>query len=112
MTYIGHLHTDQLLAELKEIWQQIPNLENYDNVIDLRFHRGNASWHTVKEIGDQWDHHFGGKGPKRRTAFLSDQKSFNILIKAIRAVLPNQVFNVFTDREKAVAWIERQRHTE
>ncbi|WP_421783867.1 hypothetical protein [Kiloniella litopenaei] len=49
MVYIGTLHHEQLVPEVVEIWKSIEHLERYNNLIDLRFHKGDVGWHTVKK---------------------------------------------------------------
>ncbi len=108
MVYIGTLHHDQLVLQVFDIWSQIPDLEKYDNIIDMRFHNGDVGWHTVKEIGKQWNLRFEGRRPNKRTAFVSNHTTFTILIKAIQAFAPEHTFQVFPSEQKALAWLQNK----
>ncbi|MEH6631085.1 MAG: hypothetical protein V7776_09670 [Halopseudomonas aestusnigri] len=108
MVYIGTLHHDQLILQVFDIWSQIPDLEKYDNIIDMRFHNGDVGWHTVKEIGKQWNLRFEGHPPNKRTAFVSNHTAFTILIKAIRAFAPEHTFQTFPSKPKALAWLQNK----
>ena len=105
MAYIGTLHHDELVVKVLDIWPEIPDLGAYDNIIDVRFHNGDVGWHTVKEIGKQWNLHFNGHAPPRRTAFVSNHTSFTILIKAIQAFAPDHIFQTFHSQSKAMVWL-------
>ncbi|WP_299381683.1 hypothetical protein [uncultured Kiloniella sp.] len=107
MVYIGALHHDQLVREVLEIWQNINHLDKYNNLIDLRFHKGDVGWHTVKEIGRQWDLFFEGKAPPVRTAFISRHIAFNFLIKAMQALAPEHTFQAFKTKQEAMDWLAK-----
>ena len=107
MVYIGVLHHDQLVREVLEIWQNINHLDKYNNLIDLRFHKGDVGWHTVKEIGHQWDLFFEGKAPPVRTAFISRHIAFNFLIKAMQALAPEHTFQAFKTKQEAMDWLAK-----
>ncbi|MFD2206085.1 hypothetical protein [Kiloniella antarctica] len=104
--YIGTLHHDELVVKVLDIWAQIPDLDAYDNIIDIRFHNGDVGWHTLKEIGTLWSQHFDGNAPAKRTAFVSNHTTFAILAKAIQAFAPEQTFKTFQTRSKAIAWLK------
>mgnify|MGYP000157644210 CR=1 FL=1 len=106
MAYIGTIHHDQLILKILNIWSQIPDLGRYDNLIDMRFHKGDVGWHTVKVIGREWNLHFAGNAPKKHTAFVSNHTSFTVLIKAIQAFSPQHVFQGFSNRDKALTWLK------
>ncbi|WP_419905383.1 hypothetical protein [Kiloniella sp.] len=108
MAYIGTLHHEQLITQVLDIWSHIPDLGKYDNLIDMRFHKGDVGWHTVKEIGKQWSLHFDGHAPNNRTVFVSTHISFTILIKAIQAFAPEHTFQAFNSKTKAMAWLMKK----
>ncbi|WP_085899754.1 hypothetical protein [Kiloniella majae] len=109
MIYIGVIHHDQLVREVVEIWHKIGHLDRYDNLIDLRFHKGDVGWHTVREIGRQWDLYFKGDAPRIRTAFISRHITFNLLIKAMQALAPEHTFQSFKTKQAGLDWLKESK---
>jgi hypothetical protein len=105
----GAPDTAKILTGMRAGYEAGWILADMPTLVDVSAFHGKIDWPAIKALSEiaEWG---SAAGAATRVAYISPDRFFAFVIKAVSILFPRAIHRLFPDREAALAWLRAQPH--
>jgi len=105
----GAPDTAKILTGMREGYEAGWILADMPTLVDVAEFHGKIDWPAIRAVSEiaEWGR---AVGAPTRVAYISPDRFFVFVIKAVSILFPRAIHRLFADRESALAWLQVQPH--
>jgi len=109
LRYIGDLAGDEVNLNVMQQLVTVPEVWNFDSMIDMRRYHGTILFSEIEELSASWNGLVQGRDSGKSTAIISDDPLVRARLSSTQSLFPLRVIENFNTFDEGLDWIKSRR---